>query len=127
MNRRSQSHESFVPVCHHCGIKGHIRPHCYKLNSSQKKVNRNSMKKYKVKYVEKIVKPKTKSVWVRKSELNCHVVHTAYKAHNTHMWYLDSGCSRHMSGDKSLFSKVEKFDGGLVTFGDGKKSRVVGK
>ena len=62
LNRRSYSHESFVPICHHCGKKGHIRPHCYNLNSSQKKVNENFMKKYKVKFVEKIVKPKTKSV-----------------------------------------------------------------
>ena len=54
-------------------------------------------------------------------------MHTTYKAHNTHMWYLDSGCSRHTSGDRSLFAKVEKYDGGLVTFRDGKKSRVIGK
>ena len=99
LNRVLYSHGSFALVCHHCGVKGHIRPHCFNLNSTHKKVNKNSKKKNKVRYVEKIVKPKTKFVWVRKSELNCHVVHTAYKAHNTHMWYLDSGCSRHMSGD----------------------------
>ena len=41
------------------------------------------------------------------------------------MWYLDSGCSRHMSGDKSLFSNLEKSDGGYVIFGDKKHSKVV--
>ncbi|XP_059279683.1 uncharacterized protein LOC132033660 [Lycium ferocissimum] len=33
-------------------------------------------------------------------------------------WYLDSACSRHMTGDKNLFKSVADFDGGLVTFGD---------
>ena len=40
------------------------------------------------------------------------------------MWHLDSGCSRHMSYDKSLFSNLEKYHGGYVTFGDGKSSNV---
>ena len=44
---------------------------------------------------------KTKKIWVRKSDLTCFVVHTALKARDSHMWYLDSGCSHHMFGDKS--------------------------
>lgn len=70
---------------------------------------------------------KTRPVWVRSADLHCKVVHTALKAQNTNMWYLDSGCSCHMSGDKSLFSKFENYNGGYVTFGDGSKSKVVGK
>ncbi|XP_074318518.1 uncharacterized protein LOC141655331 [Silene latifolia] len=41
-------------------------------------------------------------------------------------WYLDSGCSRHMTGDKNLFLSLKPFNGGKVTFGDNKKGKVVG-
>ncbi|GJU00564.1 hypothetical protein Tco_1110902 [Tanacetum coccineum] len=31
--------------------------------------------------------------------------------------YVDSGCSRHMTGDISYLSDFKEFDGGYVTFG----------
>ena len=55
------------------------------------------------------------------------MIHISLKAHNSNMWYLDSGCSRHMCDNKVYFDNVTKCDGGLVTFGDGNTSRVVGK
>ena len=33
-------------------------------------------------------------------------------------WFLDSGCSKRMTGDFSLLSSFTKKDGGHVTFGD---------
>ena len=41
-------------------------------------------------------------------------------------WYLDSGCSRHMTGDKNQFISLESKDGGNVTFGDNAKRMIVG-
>ncbi|XP_021754797.1 uncharacterized protein LOC110720105 [Chenopodium quinoa] len=41
-------------------------------------------------------------------------------------WILDSGCSRHMSGNSSLFSKVETNLCGTITLGDKKKCNIVG-
>ncbi|GJT70650.1 putative ribonuclease H-like domain-containing protein [Tanacetum coccineum] len=35
--------------------------------------------------------------------------------------YVDSGCSRHMTGNMSYLSDFKKFDGGYVTFGGGAK------
>ncbi|XLU95782.1 hypothetical protein S245_010134, partial [Arachis hypogaea] len=32
------------------------------------------------------------------------------------MWYMDSGCSRHMTGKTTFFIKLDEYDGGLVTF-----------
>ncbi|CAN0883789.1 hypothetical protein LINGRAHAP2_LOCUS14637, partial [Linum grandiflorum] len=32
-------------------------------------------------------------------------------------WYLDSGCSHHMTGDASLFLEIKYKIGGKVTFG----------
>ena len=41
-------------------------------------------------------------------------------------WYLDSGCSRHMTGDKSKFISLENREVGMVTYGDNNKGRILG-
>ena len=41
-------------------------------------------------------------------------------------WYLDSGCSRHMTWDVNNFvSLSRKIDGGTVTFGDDSKGKII--
>ncbi|GJR08870.1 putative ribonuclease H-like domain-containing protein [Tanacetum coccineum] len=39
---------------------------------------------------------------------------------------IDSGCSRHMTGNRCYFTEYEDYDGGFVSFGDG-KGRISGK
>ena len=41
-------------------------------------------------------------------------------------WILDSGCSRHMTGDHSLLSILKSKDDGTVTFGDNAKGKIIG-
>ena len=41
-------------------------------------------------------------------------------------WILDSGCSRHMTGEYSLLSTIKSKDDGIVTFGDNGKGKIVG-
>ena len=52
----------------------------------------------------------------------CFMMKSAFKVMDMSLWYLDSGCSRHMTGDRSLFKIFESKKGGNVTFGDGSKS-----
>ena len=40
---------------------------------------------------------------------------------------LNSGCSRHMTGDKSFFISLADYKGGTITFGDESLARVKGK
>ena len=40
--------------------------------------------------------------------------------------YLDSGCSRHMTGDKEQFNKLDAKDGGNVTVRDNAKGKIIG-
>ena len=40
---------------------------------------------------------------------------------------MDSGCSRHMTGDKALFNELKLFNGGTVAFGNNKKGKISGK
>ena len=41
-------------------------------------------------------------------------------------WVIDSGCSRHMTGNASLFNKLKAKDGGNVIFGDDRKAKTIG-
>ncbi|KAI5318180.1 hypothetical protein L3X38_037888 [Prunus dulcis] len=136
----------FAPTCHRCGLAGHIRPvcHMYKKDKTRKlcsksKRNPRSLQDqvdHLLKEVTKIAKLVSlkmcspivlKSTWVEKGHTKCLVVLNAFATSNTNSWYFDSGCSKHMSSDKSVFSSLSPFDGGTVTFGGGHKSQVVGK
>ena len=57
----------------------------------------------------------------------CFIMKSAFKVMDTCLSYLNSSCSRHMTGDQSLFKVFESEKGGKVTFGDGRKSRIKGK
>ena len=57
----------------------------------------------------------------------CLFVHTLLKVFNSCLWYLNSGCSCHMTGDKSLFKTLKEKISDYVTFGDGSHAQVLGK
>ena len=63
----------------------------------------------------------------RNDDYYCYVAQVALKANASNTWYLDSGFSRHMTGNKSFFKTLVMEDGGFVTFGDGSKKKVIGK
>ena len=44
----------------------------------------------------------------------CFMMKSAFKVMDMCLWYLDSGCSRHMIGDRSLFKAFESKKGGNV-------------
>ena len=46
----------------------------------------------------------------------CYIALTALKVHDACLWYLDSGCSRHMIGNKALFKTLFEGKIGSVTF-----------
>ena len=54
----------------------------------------------------------------------CFMMHSAFKVMNTCLWYLDSGCSRHMTRNCTLFKTFESKKCGNVTFGDRSKSQI---
>ncbi|XP_043692925.1 uncharacterized protein LOC122643365, partial [Telopea speciosissima] len=39
---------------------------------------------------------------------------------------IDSGCSKHMTANPNLFTKLNKYNGGMVTFGDNSKGKIIG-
>ncbi|GJV58815.1 hypothetical protein Tco_1464915 [Tanacetum coccineum] len=42
-------------------------------------------------------------------------------------WIKDSGCSKHMTGNKNLFSTYKAYDGGNLVFGSNLKGKIIGK
>ena len=45
---------------------------------------------------------------------------------NNQLWFIDSGCSRHMTGERSNFLSLTASQGGSVAFGNGKSGIIVG-
>ena len=42
-------------------------------------------------------------------------------------WYVDSGCSKHITGDKNRFVDLKKENDGSVTFGNNKIAKILGR
>ncbi|XP_072087328.1 uncharacterized protein [Arachis hypogaea] len=51
--------------------------------------------------------------------------HSHHNEKKNDMWYLDSGCSRHMTGKSTFFIKLDKYDGAFVISGDNGKGKIV--
>ena len=65
---------------------------------------------------------KQSSKWVQKVSNRCCVLLNALYVTKPNVWYLDSGFSHHMTGDKEAFSSLVPFIGDGVVFGSGDKS-----
>ena len=53
--------------------------------------------------------------------------HGKEETHKKFLWYLDTGCNNHMSGEKSVFSELDEAFRDVVKFGDGSIVSVMGK
>jgi len=53
-----------------------------------------------------------------------HLVVLQVKARGgNQLWFLDGGCSTHMTGDRSNFLSLAAFDGEIVATGNGKSEK----
>ena len=80
---KKRKNKSFVPICHFCGIKGHIRPRCFTLmNLLENNYDKTNYSRY---FQKPIPRPKielndnSKMKWVKKSELKCFVSYTCLR------------------------------------------------
>ena len=66
-----------------------------------------------------------KKLWKEKtSKEECLIALKAQEKED--LWYVDSGCSKHMTGNKDKFLSLKKQDG-KVTFGDNTSGNILGK
>jgi transposase InsO family protein len=64
-------------------------------------------------------------VWKKKESDKCGLVLSAQRKMNP--WYIDSGCSKHMTGDKGKFLSLSERKSGNVTFGNDAPGKIKGK
>ncbi|GJY48953.1 putative ribonuclease H-like domain-containing protein [Tanacetum coccineum] len=75
---------------------------------------------------DKTVRPSTKKIKFIKSAKETVEKGNPQQKEYKEKGVIDSGCSRHMTGNKCYLTEYEDYDGGFVSFGDG-KGRISGK
>jgi hypothetical protein len=68
---------------------------------------------------------KNVKVWKKKESDKCGLVLSAQRQMKP--WYIDSGCSKHMTGDKGKFLYLSERKSGNVTFGNDAPGKIKGK
>jgi hypothetical protein len=95
-------------VCYKCNYLGHKARDCRYMNEDV---------------------PMPTKVWRRKEIPNnedCRMALTAEKCKEEDEWYIDSGCSSHMTGDQDKFISLKR-KGGNVAFGDDSSAKILGE
>ena len=64
-------------------------------------------------------------VWKKKEDLKCGIV--LFVQQQNDPWYIDSGCSKHMTSDKNKFLSLKEGSIGNVTFGNDTPGKIRGK
>ncbi|KAI4345002.1 hypothetical protein L6164_012172 [Bauhinia variegata] len=63
----------------------------------------------------------------KEAEISLLMVYHAGEENTKNIWYLDSGCSNHMSGDKETFAELDETFNDIVKFGDHSTVEVRGR
>jgi hypothetical protein len=84
-------------------------PECYTCHNYGHKIADSRLRNYKPN-----LNPAAKNftVWKKKEDDQCVLVLSAQRQKNP--WYIDSGCSKHMIGDKSKFLTLSEIKSGNV-------------
>src|ERR1051325_9030882 len=101
--------------CHYCGRFGHIKSFCYRLHGYPNQTPYVKPKNIKVPYTQK---------WKKRTA--ALIAHTSLRVSAKEDWYFDSGCSKHMTGNRNLLKDVKPHSVSSVTFGDGAKGEIKG-
>jgi hypothetical protein len=68
-------------------------------------------------------------IWIRKQDQfnNEECTLALQDKHKRCGWYVDSGCSKHMTGDMDRFLTLKKERDGSITFGNDNSTKIIGK
>jgi hypothetical protein len=105
--------------CYKCDNFGHVAKDCrMTIPHKEPQQNNNSHRQ----------EPQ-KTTWIRKqdqySNEECTVALQA--KHKKHGWYVDNGCSKHMTGDRDKFLTLRKERNGPVSFKSDNSAKIIGE
>ena len=115
----NRSYNSFYPlmdkniVCYKCNYLGHKARDCIYMNEDAPMPNF----------------PMPTTLWRRKyipNNEDCQIALTPEECKYEDEWYIDSGCSSHMTGDQDKFI-ILKRKCGNVSFGDDPSAKILGE
>jgi hypothetical protein len=104
--------------CYKCNNFGHMAKDCRLIvppRESQQNINSH--------------RHEPQRIWIRKQDqFNTEECMLSLQAkHKRHGWYVDSGCSKHMTGDMDRFLTLKKERDGSVSFGNDNSTIIIGK
>jgi hypothetical protein len=97
-------------------------PKCYICHNYGHKTADYRLKNYKP---ESNHRAKNVKVWKKNEDNKCGLVLSSQTQKDS--WYIDTGCSKHMTGDKSKFLSLKENKSGSVTFGNDAPGKIRGK
>ncbi|KAH9762987.1 hypothetical protein KPL70_001016 [Citrus sinensis] len=119
-NFKNQNEKKEVIICYECKKPGHIRSECPLLNKLKKKAMVATRDDSNEEESQEVSNLPLMAIG-HDDDLNKGLKKKKNK------WYLDSGCSRHMTGNYAWFSSFTKIEnGGDVSFGDNSKGKILG-
>ncbi|KAG6391565.1 hypothetical protein SASPL_149321 [Salvia splendens] len=96
------------PKCHKCSRFGHLQKDCYANNQPQQQQYANFLEE-------------------KQSEEYMFYASQSKKQKDKDVWYLDSGCSNHTTGDESIFVSIDTSVNSQVKMGNGALVKAQGK
>ncbi|VFQ97186.1 unnamed protein product [Cuscuta campestris] len=125
--RKGRKHDG-PPKCYGCGEIGHIKPRCPKAKHGKDKSGFKKQRAY-ISWGGDSGDESTDQEEDEAANL-CLMAHedqsNDVQEASSVLWYLDRGCSKHMTGDASKFLQIKPAKGGNVVFGDNSKGKIIG-
>jgi hypothetical protein len=120
--------------CHKCNQLGHFKSECRNAPAEKALMARKGDDGPRMMMLEVCEQsdngespPQEPATEIVKLEDEKVLLHDRARNTATHVWYLDTGASNHMTGDKAQFSELNLLVGGMVRFGDGRTVGIEGR
>ena len=127
---RYQGKGNFQLACSHCGKTNHSEENCWHKNKGD--YEKDDIQCYRCKKYGHIARDceEKEQANFHEEKSSSESLFVAYLAANVDIssetWYLDSGCSNHMTGNRDYFVEIDDTMNSVVTLGDDKEVQVRG-